>query len=115
MAMKQWCLLLKLSNLISLVYLLKSTEAMFTSTVFNKALVGFAYKTNENADWLHCILACQQDDSCISYNFWPGELDGRCEMNICGFEEECSADSALFWVPGGVFQQLKPIQVRFRT
>ena len=87
-----------------------SSKAVFTFT--NKTLVGFAYKTTENVDWLHCIEDCQQDASCFSYNFWPGTFGGKCELNNCGFEDECSAQTMLIWGPGWIFQQLKNTQVR---
>jgi len=83
-------------------------EAFFSITANNKALVGFTYGTIDNADWLDCIQACLAEVSCISYNFWQG----RCELNNCGFEDGCSAESTLLiWVPGSTFQQLAPIQV----
>ena len=84
----------------------------FSITANNKALVGFTYRAIDNADWLDCIQACLAEVSCISYNFWQG----RCELNNCGFEDGCSAESTLLiWVPGSTFQQLAPIQVGHST
>lgn len=105
------CVILALSYLLS-VYLPNSSKEVNAFTAFNKTLVGFAYNTTENEDWLQCIQTCHQDVSCISYNFWRGKASGTCQLNNCGFENECSAESSLIWAPGCIFQQVEPIQVR---
>ena len=63
-------------------YFPNSAIAFFKFTSVNKALVGFAYQTAENLDWIHCIEACQQDSPCISYNSWPGMFGRRCELDV---------------------------------
>ena len=79
-------------------------------TSYNNVLVGFVYQANETLDWLECIQACQQDVRCISYNFWSSS-GTKCELNSCGFEDECSAENMLIWFRGGMFQQVKQAKV----
>ena len=108
------CFPMKLCLIATLCFLgTFQTDAVFTTfTAFNKVLIGFAYKTIRNPDWLYCIDACNQEPLCISYNFWQtNELSGICELNHCGFENGCSADATLIWVQGCTFQQLAPTEV----
>ncbi|XP_068726013.1 uncharacterized protein [Montipora capricornis] len=86
---------------------LTCTAVVLSFTSHNQALFGFVFKKTENIDWLQCIQACQQDVSCVSYNYWPTESGGKCEMNSCGFKDKCSAERMLTWVREGTFQQLK--------
>ena len=85
--------------------------AVGTITDFNKALAGFTFHTIQNIDWLHCIEACTVDNRCISYNFLHLKSNGTCEMNHCGFADECAKESMLLYVPGCLFQQLAPAKV----
>lgn len=79
-------------------------------TSYNNVLAGFVYQATEMLDWLECIQACQQDVRCISYNFWSS-FGTKCELNSCGFEDECSAEKMLIWFRGGIFQQVKQAKV----
>ena len=87
------------------------TAVVVSFTSHNQVLFGFVFKKTENIDWLQCIQACQQDVSCVSYNYWPTESGGKCEMNSCGFKDKCSAERMLTWVREGTFQQLKQTKV----
>ena len=79
-------------------------------TSYNNVLAGFVYQATEMLDWLECIQACQQDVRYISYNFWSS-FGTKCELNSCGFEDECSAEKMLICFRGGIFQQVKQAKV----
>ena len=87
----------------------------FTFTAHNKAaLIGFAYKTIKDVDWFSCIVTCQEDISCISYNFCVAEHRhniGTCSLNKCSLDDPCSNEAILIWVPGCTFHQLEQNQV----
>ncbi|XP_044173731.1 uncharacterized protein LOC114952938 [Acropora millepora] len=78
-------------------------------TSYNNVLAGFVYQATEMLDWLECIQACQQDVRCISYNFWSS-FGTKCELNSCGFVDECSAEKMLIWFRGGIFQQVSKLK-----
>ena len=87
----------------------------FTFTAHNKAaLTGFAYKTIKDVDWFSCIVTCQEDISCISYNFCVAEHRhniGTCSLNNCSLDDPCSNEAILIWVPGCTFHQLEQNKV----
>ena len=87
----------------------------FTFTAHNKAaLIGFAYKTIKDVDWFSCIVTCQEDVSCISYNFCVAEHRhniGTCSLNNCSLDDPCSNEAILIWVPGCTFHQLEQNKV----
>ena len=87
-----------------------------TFTVHNKAaLIGFVYKMIKDVDWFSCIIIiCQEDLSCISYNFCVVENRyniGTCSLNNCSLDEPRFNEAILVWVPGCTFHQLEQNQV----
>ncbi|XP_031555329.1 uncharacterized protein LOC116292205 [Actinia tenebrosa] len=63
-----------------------------------------------DTDWLGCIVACDNEPSCFSYNFCFREIEdlGICDLNRCWVEENkhYGKDSLLVYASGCVFQQL---------
>lgn len=68
----------------------------------------------EALDWFNCILSCQEETRCFSYNYQlttKKQSNGLCEMFRCGVDKRKDIVSALVYSDGFVFQQLKDSSV----
>lgn len=76
----------------------------FSITVRNSYLASRVMKTVFLKDWLSCTLACQGDETCISYNY--NAMTGSCDLNEHGIQEPCTDE--LVRMQGVVFHQIRP-------
>ncbi|XP_031569247.1 uncharacterized protein LOC116303784 [Actinia tenebrosa] len=89
---------------------LYSTESFYPHTVKNHVVVnqddlidGFPAQ-----DWISCIMSCQNDPKCFSYNYqYEKKENGLCELYGCGVDQEKELTKQLVYSYGFLFQQLK--------
>lgn len=89
----------------------------FSSTIIDHMIVRGVYTSVQTADWINCLLACQDDVQCSSYNFnLDAETIGgnRCELSRCTMNEK-QGEKSLIFQPGFVFHQLKPMKVKMKS
>ena len=98
----------KLVYLPFLATLLQGITALQQLTENNRVLFGYVFKRLHTGDWLNCIQACQDEASCISYNYDRASSgNGLCELNECGLEVTCDRDGSLIYSAGFLFQQIR--------
>ena len=90
------------------LYLTRSSAHTFRG----KVLFNHVYKSTPSASWMVCVQMCSSDESCFSYNYKAdGEAQGLCELNNCGFPDECSGTDELLFAVEYVFHQLRQATV----
>ena len=77
----------------------------FSITVRNSYLASPVMKTVFLKDWLSCTLACQGDETCISYNY--NAMMGSCDLNEHGIQEPFIGTDELVRMQGVVFHQIR--------
>lgn len=83
-------------------------------TAPDKVLADHVYKSTYTPSWIDCIEICSAQTKCISYNYiYKGTEEGFCELNNCGFLDQCNAESGLLFSPVHIFQQVRQDTVRF--
>ena len=82
-------------------------------TVKDHVIAKEVYRVFKTKDWMSCLMECNADSKCSSYNFQreadscPGHI---CELSKCAMNEK--REKGLIARPGFIFQQLKPSQVK---
>ncbi|XP_048584345.1 autotransporter adhesin BpaC-like isoform X2 [Nematostella vectensis] len=56
-------------------------------------------------EWYHCLLACQENPRCVSYNY-RGEKQ-ECELSTEGLLAQCDKDKVLHFERGAIFNQIR--------
>ena len=105
-----------------LSYVLSAGRSFHSFTVHNHILVGHVFRVIPKTDWLSCLLACQDEPRCVSYNFQKVSFGKEaCQLSEYGVQECCEGESLIF-AEDCVFHQLKSFQVgngrgvlRYRT
>lgn len=101
-------------RILPLLFLLMKTFNCFTSfTITNHVYVGAISERLYGIDWLRCLEACGQSESCVSYNYKLGNnlerTDTLCELfdsadfNDCDLQEGVAN---LFFAVGFIFHQI---------
>jgi hypothetical protein len=74
-------------------------------SIKGKFLLGYEIGGSFKADWLGCLMSCQKDNECVSYNFRT--KTNSCQLNSHGIEHGCMADKVLTTGRSYVFHQIK--------
>lgn len=75
-------------------------------TEVDRYLANYVIKSFSSNDWLSCTLACQDDTTCVSYNYDMNT--GFCELNNEGIQTQFVQTDLLFTKRGVVFHQIRP-------
>ena len=94
-----------------LSYVLSAGRSFRSFTVHNHILVGHVFRVIPATDWLSCLLACQDEPRCVSYNFQKVSFGKEaCQLSEYGVQECCEGEYLIF-AEDCVFHQLKSFQV----
>ena len=74
-------------------------------TEVDRYLANYVIKSFSSNDWLSCTLACQDDTTCVSYNYDMNT--GFCELNNEGIQTQFVQTDLLFTKRGVVFHQIR--------
>lgn len=75
-------------------------------------LVGHWFQELRVNDWYECLSECASNGECVSYNLIMAKHDLICELNDCGFENNCEVERNLIKGSGYIFHQLSEVKVR---
>ncbi|XP_048586204.1 neurocan core protein-like [Nematostella vectensis] len=88
------------------VFFLSAAFALHSITIQNHIGPGIPYQSLA-VDWLACIIACEEDSECVSYNYLPASNGGNsCELSPCGIEH-FESEKGLVFSPAAVFHQIR--------